>query len=325
MWLPDETIAHLRRIADEPDLSATKYRILGPLGQGGMATVYRVLDAELERELALKVVRAPELDPTFASRLAEEARILAGLEHPGIVPVHDVGTLPDGRVYYAMKLVRGKLLGQVAGETPELNERLRIFLRVCEAVAFAHAHGVLHRDIKPDNIMVGAFGEVLVMDWGVAKRARASPQPPVPITTAAAAAEEGTLHGTRMGTPGWMAPEQERGQTDRIDQRTDVFGLGAVLGYLLGLRGGTRPETAAPARLRAIVTRATQPEPQARYRSVDELGADVRRFLDGLPVSAYREPIHERAARLISKYRTPILLVLSYLIVRILLIAFAGD
>jgi len=324
MWLPDETITHLRRIADEPDLTATKYRIVEAIGRGGMATVYRVRDLELERDLALKVVRAPEVDPAFAARLAEEARILAGLEHPGIVPVHDVGTLPDGRVYYAMKLVRGKLLGQVAGDSPELNERLRIFLRVCEAVAFAHAHGVLHRDLKPDNIMVGAFGEVLVMDWGVAKRARPDASAP-DAEPEAAAVEDGTLHGTRMGTPGWMAPEQERGETERIDARTDVFGLGAVLGFLLGQRGGPPLEAAVPARLRAIVTRATQPEPSARYGTVEELGADVRRFQDGLPVSAYREPLHERATRLISKYRTPILLVLSYLLVRILLIAFAGE
>ena len=347
MWLSDETLVHLRTVADQPDLAGTRYIALEPIGRGGMGTVYRARDTQLERDVALKVLRAPELDPGLARRLADEARILAGLEHPGIVPVHDVGTLPDGRVFYAMKLVRGMRLDRVAAEDIDQNQRLRIFQRICEAVAFAHAHGVLHRDLKPGNIMVGAFGEVLVMDWGVARRTTvgpvagghtrtAVPQAPDsagshttgtvgPGTSGDNVNEHGTVQGTRLGTPGWMAPEQEQGRTDRIDARTDVFGLGVILRFLLGLyEGAPRPEALArpPARLRAIADHAAAPEQSARYVSVDELAADIRRFQDGLPVAAYHEPLHERIGRFITKYRTPILLVISYLIMRILIFAF---
>src|SRR5262245_33809242 len=165
--MSDSALRRLRDAADAPDLTGTKYEIVGRIGQGGMGTVYRARDRELGREVALKVVRLPEGAPDIAARMMREARTLARLEHPGIVPVHDVGTLGDGRVFYAMKLVRGAPLDQL-GPTG-LAERLRIVERVCEAVAFAHAHGVIHRDLKPQNVMVGPFGEVLVMDWGVAK------------------------------------------------------------------------------------------------------------------------------------------------------------
>ena len=164
--ISDATLRHLRDAADAPDLTGTKYEITERIGQGGMGTVYRARDRELARDVALKVVRLPEASPDVASRMVREAKTLARLEHPGIVPVHDVGTLPDGRVFYAMKLVRGAPLDALPPAT--LAERLRIVERLCEAVAFAHAHGVVHRDLKPQNLMVGPFGEVLVMDWGVA-------------------------------------------------------------------------------------------------------------------------------------------------------------
>ncbi len=335
MWLSDQTVAHLRAVADEPDLSATKYRILECIGRGGMAIVYRARDVELERNVAIKVLRAPELDPALAARVRTEARILAGLEHPGIVPVHDVGTLPDGRVWYAMKLVRGEELGRLAAGL-DLNERLRIFHRTAEAVAFAHAHGVLHRDLKPGNVMVGAFGEVLVMDWGIARRtAGPEPQriagdnarrdPSVTHDTTVSTVADETAHGTRLGTPGSMAPEQEQGDVARINGRTDVYGLGALLGFLAGERADSPPPlpVRAPSRLRAIAAHATAASPADRYASVEQMAEDVRRFQAGLPVLAYRERPHERAARVFAKYRTPILLVLTYLLMRILLIAFA--
>jgi serine/threonine-protein kinase len=226
MWIPDRTLAHLRAVTDKPDFSGTRYRLLEPVGQGGMGVVYRAHDTELERDVAIKVLRTPEATPDLARRLRTEARILAGLEHPGIVPVHDVGTLPDGRVWYAMKLVRGESLDRLIARPFDLAERLRIFQRIAEAVAFAHAHGVLHRDLKPGNVMVGAFGEVLVLDWGVAKRAEGAPGD---VATAAPDRTDraGTLHGTRLGTPGWMAPEQERGDVARIDRRTMCTGSAA--------------------------------------------------------------------------------------------------
>src|SRR6267142_582789 len=134
-----------------------------------MGTVYRAEDTELDRQVAIKVLNAREANEELAKRMVREAQIIARLEHPGIVPVHDVGLLPDGRVFYAMKLVRGSRLDEYAAENNSLKDRLRKFQAACEAVAFAHAHGVIHRDLKPQNIMIGSFGEVLVLDWGVAK------------------------------------------------------------------------------------------------------------------------------------------------------------
>ena len=296
--ISDAALRHLQDVADRPDLSGTPYEIVEAIGRGGMGTVYLARDRDLEREVALKVVSLPEGDS--AERLLREARILARLEHPGIVPVHDVGTLPDGRVFYAMKRVRGKRLDEVARTAP-LAERLRVFTRICEAVAFAHAHGVIHRDLKPENVMVGSFGEVLVMDWGVAKTLTALPE----------------AHGTILGTPGYMAPEQERGEVERIDERTDVWALGAILGFLL-----TGEETPRP--LAAIQRRAMAADPAERYPKVEELAADLSRYLAGLSVGAYRESFVESAARFVRRYRTPILLVLAYLVMRALLLIFLG-
>src|SRR6185369_12741981 len=220
----------------------------------------------------------------------------ARLEHPGIVPVHDVGTLPDGRVFYAMKRVRGRRLDELAPAL-DLTERLRVFGRICEAVAFAHAHAVIHRDLKPENIMAGPFGEVLVMDWGVAK-------------------DGGLLDadGTILGTPGSMAPEQERGEVGSIDERTDVWALGAILGFLLA---GEAP-VARP--LAAIRRQAMADDPADRYQTVEDLAADLSLYSSGLAVRAYRENLVERTVRFVRRYRVPILLILTYLLMRALLL-----
>ena len=167
--LDDRRLRHLQEIADLPDLSGTRYRPLRRLGRGGMGSVYLVEDADLGREAALKALTVPDSGSDLTARLVSEARLLARLEHPNIVPVHDLGTLPDGRVFYVMKYVRGERLDEWRGKGPTRPEMLRLFLKICEAVAFAHARGVVHRDLKPENVMVGAFGEALVMDWGVAK------------------------------------------------------------------------------------------------------------------------------------------------------------
>ena len=174
-WISDRALDRLRQAALEPDLSGTKYRLLGQLGQGGVGAIFRAQDIQLSREVALKVIRVPDADGQLAERLIREARVIAQLEHPGIVPVHDVGTLPDGRVFYTMKLVQGKRLDEYVISLASLPESLRLFGKVCEAISFAHAHGVLHRDLKPQNVMVGPFGEVLVMDWGLSKIVSALP------------------------------------------------------------------------------------------------------------------------------------------------------
>ena len=168
-FLSDKTVDRLRQNANLPDLFGTRYRLLERVARGGMGVVYAAHDEMLDRRVALKVLDVPAADGDFARRLNREARVLARLEHPGIVPVHDVGTLSDGRIFYTMKFVEGQRLDEHIETVTSLPDRLRLFSRICDAVGFAHARGVLHRDLKPANVMVGAFGEVLVMDWGLAK------------------------------------------------------------------------------------------------------------------------------------------------------------
>jgi serine/threonine protein kinase len=322
-----------------------------------MGTIYLAEDTKLGRKVAVKVLHAPDTTGDLSARMLREARVLAQLEHPSIVPVHDVGELPDGRVFYVMKFVQGSRLDQYAQDTRSLPDLLRIFQKVCEAVAFAHAHGVIHRDLKPENIMVGAFGEVLVMDWGLAKIVRAEGggrraegeereaknegRDSVNGKVAASAAHE-TLHGTVMGTPAYMAPEQKRGEIDQIDQRTDVYALGAILAFLL--RGSlqssavglaqhespgsttiqraspTSPNSKIPKSLAAIYAKAMAEEKTQRYAGALDLANDIERFLNGLAVSSYKENIFEKAWRWLKQYRFIALLVLIYLLVRILLI-----
>jgi serine/threonine protein kinase len=314
VWLSDAAVEHLRVVAEEPDLSGTRYELLGLLGRGGMGSVYRARDRELGREVALKVSAVPVPSPGELERLRREAQILARLEHPGVVPVHDLGLLPDGRLYYAMKLVRGTRLDEHVGAAT-LPARLRIFERICEAVAFAHAQGVVHRDLKPDNVMVGAFGEVLVLDWGVAKVVGVAEGAAEP---AAPAAGGGTAAGTVLGTPGYMSPEQARGDVDRIDQRSDVYALGAILRWLAVDQGAPRSDRA----LTAIWTRAGAARPDDRYATVAELAADVARYLAGERVQAHPEGPLESVRRLALKHRTPLALVAAYLAMRVLLAFF---
>src|SRR5207248_7961699 len=201
--------------------SDSRYEIGEQIGEGGMGAVYLAHDRELNRDVALKVLRAPIPTDDERMRILREARILASLEHPGIVPVHDVGALPDGRLFYVMKRVRGERLDDFARNERSRSELLRLFLQVCDAVAFAHAAGVIHRDLKPQNIMLGAFGEVLVLDWGLAKQI-GEQTPAQPMQDSAGEIPADTGHGTVLGTPGFMAPEQARGDVALIDERSDV-------------------------------------------------------------------------------------------------------
>ncbi len=293
-----------------------------------MGTVYRAFDRTLEREVAVKVLRVGVTEPGTAARLEREARILARLEHPGIVPVHDAGTLSDGRTYYVMKLVRGERLEQIAQAVPTA-ELLRLFLRICETVGFAHAQGVVHRDLKPSNIMVGPFGAVLVLDWGIARLTRgpeADHHEGPPADPDAGKISEGgdpadTAPGTVLGTPGFMAPEQAQGWHHLVDPRTDVYALGAILRALI------QPEPASgrvPQALVSIWSRAMAAAPEQRYESAAALAADVARYLDGEPVQAHRESPAERAGRFFRKYQTAIVLVLTYLLIRFLFLAARG-
>lgn len=345
--LSDSQMSRLRDLVDAPDLSGTRYRIDRRIAVGGMATVYLAYDESLDRNVALKVLTLPDSGSDLAPRMLREAKIVAQLEHPGIVPIHDVGTLPDGRVFYTMKFVQGHTLDQQVASQSNLNDRLRLFLRICDAMAFAHSRGVLHRDLKPSNIMVGAFGEALVMDWGVAANVRRGK---VEGDGAAASAPNAkfdpiTQDGVVVGTPGYMSPEQARGDRDAIDHSADIYGLGAVLYFILtgqppipdkpipvaidrAIRGAiTPPRTLngdTPRTLDAVCLKALALNPAERYSSVDALSRDVGSYLDGEPVSARVERPWEKAARWISKYQFIVIIALVYIIVRLFFLLWRG-
>jgi serine/threonine protein kinase len=282
-----------------------------------MAVVYLARDETLGREVAIKVSSAPGARTELDARMRTEAAVLALLEHPGVVPVHDAGVLPDGRAFYVMKRVRGTLLGELARSSIGADERVRILERVCETMAFAHAHGIVHRDLKPDNVMVGGFGEVLVMDWGVAR---------IP--------GESTEMGAVIGTPGYMAPEQAAGRSGDADERADVYALGAILfALLVGVDPPADPEDVQatlagrrdlPRRLQAVAGKALATDPAARYPDAAEMGADLARFRAGRPVAARPEAWLERVARSAWAYRTAIGLVLAYLAMRVVVARLAG-
>ena len=287
-WLSDNAVAHLRAVAELPDFSNTRYRLQREIARGGMGVVYEAKDTELRRRVAIKVLASELASEDAIERMRAEAKTIARLEHPGIVPLHDVGLLPDGRLWYAMKLVRGRRLDELNAATADL---LRVFLRNCEAVAFAHANCIVHCDLKPENVMLGDFGEVLVMDWGVAR-------------------ETGAHDSQIAGTRGFMAPEQERG--DAIDDAADVFALGMMLRAALPSK--------LPRALDAICAKAAAPEKSDRYASARDLANDVSRWLDGQPVSAYRETIIERAGRWLTRNRALVTIVLAYLVMRVIVI-----
>jgi serine/threonine protein kinase/formylglycine-generating enzyme required for sulfatase activity len=214
------------------------YELFEEIGRGGMGVVYRGRDRVLSRDVAVKFLR-PEYAPDSlpGRRFLDEARITAQLQHPGIPPVHEIGELSDGRPFLAMKLVKGRTLADlIAAGAAGRGALVAAFEQVCQAVAYAHNHGVVHRDLKPQNIMVGAFGEVQVMDWGLAKFRTATPAETPDARSASTFHDprggDDDLHtraGSFLGTPAYMSPEQAIGAVDQTDERADVFGLGAVL------------------------------------------------------------------------------------------------
>jgi eukaryotic-like serine/threonine-protein kinase len=240
------TAAGIPRLSGE----SSRYQLIGELARGGMGAIFQGRDLDLGRDLAVKVIREEYLDhPEMVRRFVEEAQIGGQLQHPGIIPVHELGRLPDGRLFIAMKLVRGRtlaaLLATRRGPDQDRMRFLSIFEQVCQTMAYAHARGVIHRDLKPSNIMVGGFGEVQVMDWGLAKvldQGGVADEEKAILATGDACAVR-TLRsgsaamesraGSVLGTPSYMAPEQARGALDTLDERADVFALGSILCEIL--------------------------------------------------------------------------------------------
>ncbi|MCP4805311.1 MAG: SUMF1/EgtB/PvdO family nonheme iron enzyme [Proteobacteria bacterium] len=323
--------------APVPDPAARdRYEVLGDIGKGGMGEVRRVHDPDLKRTMAMKVIRQEMLSNAEAvARFVEEAQATAQLDHPGIVPVHELGKLSDGRLYFTMKEVHGDTFGTVIKALHVVSDAdawgsiegwtfrraVDAFHAACEAVAYAHSRGVVHRDIKPANIMVGSFGEVQVMDWGLAKVGTGRPDPfselgPV-ATDRSADREQATMVGTVAGTPWYMAPEQARGQVHRLGPPADVYALGAVLYTLLcgrppyeGKDGtevlqkvttsfytplSSRTTPPLPEGLVEICERAMRRNDQERYPSAKELADALAAWLDGDRKKAQARTVVEHA------------------------------
>lgn len=305
--LSDITVARLRTVLDESPVPA-RYRLLDVIGEGGMGVVWRAHDTVLGRDVAVKVLVPHIADDTLVDRLSHEARILATLEHPGIVPVFDLGVSEgdageDRTPWYAMRLVQGVRLDIAARDGRSRRDLLRIVEPLCEIMAYAHAHGVVHRDLTPGNVMLGPFGEVLVLDWGIARRDRES--------------ASDFASGRAVGTPGFMSPEQAAGLA--VDARSDIYALGAILRDLTRVHGDPVPRPLA-----SIITMATAAEPGARYADALALRDDLRRFAARERVHAHRESVIERVQRFVGTYRTAILLVVAYLVMRIAFLLWRG-
>jgi serine/threonine-protein kinase len=320
-----------------------RFRILRPHARGGLGAVLVALDGELNREVALKQILDHHADdPISRQRFLIEAQVTGGLEHPGIVPVYGLGTYADGRPYYAMRFIKGDSLKEVierfhadaslakdpGRRSLELRKLLRRFIDVCNAIDYAHSRGVLHRDIKPGNIIVGEHGETLVVDWGLAKATGKSDpgSGERALSPSAASGSAETLPGSALGTPAFMSPEQAGGDLEALGPRSDVYNLGATLYCLLTghppfkgesgevlravQRGDFRPprtiEPSIDRALEAVCLKALAFRPEDRYAQCWALAEDIERWMADEPVSAWREPISRRVRRWMQRNRTAV-------------------
>jgi WD40 repeat protein len=291
-----------------------RYHIVCEHGRGGLGRVSRAHDRSLGRDVAIKELLSP--DAVNEVRFLREALITARLEHPGIVPVHEAGRWPDGTPFYAMKLVSGRSLRDLIAECTTVDQRIDLIhhvIAVADAIAYAHGRNIIHRDLKPSNVIVGAFGETVVIDWGLAKDL--SVAEPSEITTgarSAARSAELTSTGTILGTPAYMAPEQGRGE--HVDQRADVFAIGAMLWELCAAQKAP-PEDAQVRRrmlsrsgidddLATIINKALDSDPDRRYRDAGELASDLKAFKSGARIAARRYSLAAMLAHWTRRHRT---------------------
>jgi serine/threonine protein kinase/Leucine-rich repeat (LRR) protein len=333
-----------------------RYIVDAEIGRGGMGVVLRAVDCDIRREVAIKYLLDPN-DGRKRMRFTDEAQITGQLEHPNIVPIHELSIDANKRLFFSMKIVHGRSLAQVIEalrKEPKTTEKeyslarlLGVFVGVCNAVAYAHSRGVVHRDLKPSNIMLGNFGEVYVMDWGLAKvrgstadaaEAEAAPQPNLSgssrsskVDTSREPEADFTRDGAVLGTPVYMSPEQAAGNVAAIDQRSDVYALGAILYETLTLlppvetqgghidvimrvmageivppaqRSSQRAKAGnVPKELAAIAMKALARQPQDRYPSVEALRSDIERFQEGRSVSAKPDTVRELVWKLCKRNR----------------------
>lgn len=339
----------LRDLLERHGKGGERYLLAGEIARGGMGVVLRAVDCDIRREVAVKFL-LDQSDLRRKARFVEEAQITGQLEHPNIVPIHELGIDAQKRLFFSMKIVKGRSLGDVLDahrQNPRTAERefslgrlLSILVNVCHALAYAHSRGVIHRDLKPANIMVGDFGEVYVMDWGLAKVLGSNPEAHgvqsvgLPATSSkVVVTRDGdadlTQDGAVMGTPAYMPPEQALGQVAALDGRSDVYSLGAILYEMLTLQppvdkeGGyigtlmrvsqgeiAQPEIRAPERakkgkipkeLAAIAMKAMARDPAGRYPKVEAFRQDIERYLEGRSVSAKQDTTREMIWKLVRR------------------------
>ncbi|OGV56053.1 MAG: hypothetical protein A2X49_07600 [Lentisphaerae bacterium GWF2_52_8] len=342
-----------------------KYRFRKSIGHGGMKTVLQVRDRDTSRDVAMAVMPDYEDRPkSDYARFIQEARITANLEHPNIVPVHDIGVDTSGAPYFTMKMLKGESLASIlkklnAGDAEyikkyDLHRLLRMFLKVCNGVAFAHSRNVIHLDLKPENIQIGDYGEVLILDWGLARVLGesiedeednpASTSLPPPGEKDGNTSLQITMDGITKGTPGYMAPEQAAGRNSHKDTRTDIYSLGAILYSILTkldpiegkdvkqilhdtMHGNIvpprlrRPDLMMPSPIEAVVLKAMMLDPDSRYQHVWQIRDDIYAFMGGFATSAERASFFKRTVLLVKRHR---LLFSSITVITLLLLSFGG-